>query len=282
MTRRIHLRAFAIAITIMIMAIAVPTHAGITYVWTNGGVANDLDDPNNWNQASAPASGSKIGTTDATDIIRFNSETATLPTANIDLVRINPAKPPNIELLNGTLNFNRAENWQWGGTTFTIGDGNMTALAQANFTNGTINLNRDAATLTYLINADGTLHLNNQFQIQQDNTTIRLNGGFFDGTGQIVTAGLTNVGSNYFSFEALGSTFTLNYGGQLANATAVTDAFGDSFRLGGSLALDPNASLTFTDNGTSFTIGVSLIPEPASLALLGMGTLLIASRRRRG
>jgi hypothetical protein len=278
MIRSTHL----LAVAVMFTAITVPAHAGITYTWTNGGVANDLDDPNNWDQATAPASGSKIGTTDGTDIIRFDSETATLPTANVDIVRIGSGnKLPFFELLNGSLNINRGENWGWGGTTFTIGDGDLTTLAQANF-NGTNNINRDGGSKTYLINADGTMKFNANFTFGQSNTVVRLLGGDVDGIGRTVTDGFTNNGSNYVSFEALSSTFTLNYGGQLGNAAAVTDEFGDSFRLGGSLASDPDIELTLTDNGTSFTVGVqsTAIPEPASVAMGLMGLTLVMARRR--
>lgn len=272
---------FTIAVVTSIVAVGETANAGIVYAWTNGGVANDLDDPNNWNQPTAPASVSKIGTTDSTDIIRFDSETTTLPTANIDLVRISATnKLPYFELLNGSLNINRAENWGWGGVSFTIGDGDLATLAQANFA-GIINLNRDGGSKTYVVNADGTVKMNSNIDFGQSNSVIRLLGGDVDAIGRIVNSNFTNIGSNFVSFEALGSTFTANYGGQLANATAVTDEFGDSFRLGGALASDPNASLTFTDNVSSFTVGVVVVPEPSAFALAGVGLLSLAALLRR-
>lgn len=261
------------------IVLAAPSYAA-TFLWTGLGVANDLDDASNWDQATPPASGSKIGTTSSLDIIRFDSDSATLPTTNLDIVRISSGnKLPNFELLNGTLNINRAENWGWGGTAFTIGDSNMTTLAQANFAAGTVNLNRDGGSKTYIINADGTLKFNANFIFGQNNSRIRLLGGAVDGSGRTVTGDLINNGSNYVIFESFDSTFTLNYGGQLANAAAVTDAFGDSFRLGGALESDPNAQLSIvSDNGTTFVVGV--IPEPSSALLLISGLGFFCLRRR--
>jgi hypothetical protein len=47
------------------------------------------------------------------------------------------------------------------------------------------------------------------------------------------------------------------------------------------LASDPNAQLTYTDNQDgSFTVAAVLIPEPASMALLGLGGLMLIARRR--
>jgi hypothetical protein len=268
----------------VIAAVGGTADATTIYTWTNGGVANDIDDPNNWDQATAPASGSKLGNVSVGDIIRFDSEAATLPTTNIDLVRIGGGNAmSNFDLRNGSLNFNRAEVYHLGSTTFTVGDGDMTTLARANFSNGTINLNRDGGAITYVVNADGTMKMNNNIDFGQRNSVVRLVGGYFDGSGRTVNSNFTNFGENYVSFEEVGSTFTVNYGGQLPNLAEVQNNAGSgrSFRLGGALASNPNASLSVIDNGSSFTVGVVAVPEPGGFGLAAAGLLSLAAFCRR-
>ena len=252
-----------------------------TYTWTGAGVdANDLDAADNWTGGLVPASGNKLGTGPSTvggasDLISFDSETATaLPTGNIEAVRIssNGTQFPSFELLNGTLNFNRAEVWSHPGTTITIGDGDLSTAAQINFI-ATINLARLSSGTTYAINADGTLQINANFTFSSTtNTVVNLLGGSVNSDGAVLS-GLTNQATNFVSFQSADSTFTAEFGGQFADITDVTAQLGDSFKdtTGNGLAAVDNLDGSFT---------VSVVPEPGAPLLGALGVLLLLRRRR--
>jgi hypothetical protein len=275
-----------------VTAAAVSTASAVTYTWTGGdgigggGSGTNWYDVANWDGGVVPSQGSsKIASpiaTAATDIAIFDSEKSLLgymPTDNIDLVRVSGSfYPPSIDLRNGTLNLNRAENYAYG-NTFTIGDGDLTTAAVFNMA-ATIDLNWAGSNLkTYVVNADGTLSFGANFEwsnsASQD-AVLQLLGGAVTSSSTI--SGLTDDTGDYVSFEAAGSTFTAGFGGSFVDETAVTDAFGDSFRLGGALALD-GSTLSYKDNGGTFT--VSVVPEPSTTALLGLGGLALILRRRK-
>lgn len=262
-------------------------NATTIYTWTGADFANDGTWQNdlNWSGGVAPDGVTdQLSTDTATDVVIFDSETAVggnLP-SNAILTRnsfTGSFKNPQIDLRNGTLNFvtNSFDNWGWSGiTTMIVGDGNLTTSAIANL--GYRNLNRDPNGIkTYVVNSDGTLNVVGQitafsFDGAKD-TVIQLNGGSFT-VGGLINSNLTNDPGDFISFNAVGSTFTADFGGQFADLATVIGQFGDS------LVDNSGSGLLATDNGDgSFT--VSVIPEPASLVLLGMGSLLIASRRRQ-
>jgi len=137
---------------------------------------------------------------------------------------------PNFQLLNGSLDFSRARNWGLGGTTFTIGDGDMTTTAQANYNGSGIVLKDTYSPVTYAINADGTLKINGSFTwTTGEIAVVNLLGGSVNSTGAVL-AGLTDNANNFISFQSVSSSFTAAFGGQFADLTAVTDQFGISFR----------------------------------------------------
>ena len=151
----------------------------------------------------------------------------------------------------------------------------MTTLAVAD--TGYSDLNRDPNGLkTYVVNADGTLIFrNNVTAFSNDGNAklaqVQLNGGTVQFNGTIGNH-LTNVANNYISFNAIGSTFTAAYGGQLADLATVTGQFGDSFKD------TTGFGLKATDNVSTFS--VTVIPEPGTLGLLGLAGLGLFARRR--
>ena len=97
------------------------------------------------------------------------------------------------------------------------------------------------------------------------------NGSFVaaDGTDPDGAAGLTQIGSTYSS-----STFGLNQTTGFYDLSGLADGTEVYLRIG--LILGSNSE-AFVDN-----VSVTAIPEPSSLALLGLGALAVGVRRRRG
>jgi len=120
---------------------------------------------------------------------------------------------PNFQLLNGSLDFSRARNWGLGGTTFTIGDGDMTTTAQANYNGSGIVLKDTYSPVTYAINADGTLKINGSFTwTTGEIAVVNLLGGSVNSTGAVL-AGLTDNANNFISFQSVSCSFTAAFGG---------------------------------------------------------------------
>ena len=275
-----HTRIKPILTVALLATLTAATSSAATYTWTGAGAdSNVIDAADNWANGDVAASGKKLGTGPATvggatDTISFDSETATaLPTSPVEAVRISSGNQfPNFELLNGTLNFNRGQVWAHPSTTFTIGDGDSTTAAQANFENQ-VDFGKLAA-VTYNIESDGTLQINDNFVYSSLNGTVmNLLGGSINSTGS-VSNGLTNQAGNVISFQSFDSSFTAAFGGQFATITDVNDQLDDSFtRTVGS-------AWSVTDNGSTFT--VAPVPEPSSFALIaGMFGLTWVMLRRR-
>lgn len=280
--------------TLAIAAVAVlagQAGAATTYTWTGGHEATPWHDTDNWDANGVPSQGTTLGTPNADDLVVFDSETAVnnyMPTDTIivDNEWQNGNLMPSTQVLNGTINLggpSGGEWWHWGGgNVYQIGDGDLATAAQINtsFSNWTRHLqNTDSGGLVITVNADGTMNQNGNFKFSTATiypVALTLNGGTFVSSGTV--EGLATRDGSIVKFDALDSSFTAPYGDgtttDFANLTAVTNEIGDSF-------IDNTGNgLVASDNGDgSFT--VTVIPEPASLALLGLGGLLIAGRRRR-
>ncbi len=268
-----------------------------TFTWTGGNNGGNWYNVNNWDGNGVPGGAvTTLGTTSGADLIIFDSETVSnMPTGTITLSDQWSGTSrliPQLHVRNGAINLNGARagrEWWFLGTgaglySLEIGDGNLATAAVVNgqFADWSRDRRGTNSALKILVNADGTLLNDRNIGTWGESSIpvqLTINGGTVDFSGRI-DGGLTNQANSYFSFNAYGSTFTADLGGQLADETTVRNQFGDSFRLGGSLASDLDAELHFTNNGDgSFT--VSVIPEPGSLALLGLGGLMIGLRRRR-
>lgn len=269
------------------------------YVWT-GAASNNLNVAGNWLvgggvPGAAPTDASDQPRTPLiSDTLLFDSLDASF-SQNPRTMYINSNARPwgSMVFNNGTFNFRGDNNSYrmrtWGGTdTVVVGDGDVNAA--------TVNLllrelNNTAVggslsnTMTYTVYSDGTLVNGQGSTLKWSNsagldTVMRLIGGASIINGVVDEATILGDADDYVSFEDYGSTFTFDKGGAgfFDEASDITTAYGDSFRLGGGLN-DGNAALQLTDNGSSWTIE-AVVPEPGSLALLGLGGLCVLRRRR--
>jgi len=104
------------------------------------------------------------------------------------------------------------------------------------------------------------------------------NGGFTDYNGRI-NAALSSIGSSLSIQNGL-----LDSGANWATGTQVASysltSGVSSFVYGYTSAVSGGDALFYTSNGTAF-VAVEAVPEPATLALFGLGVGALALRRRR-
>lgn len=131
--------------------------------------------------------------------------------------------------------------------------------------NGTLSPGQSPGTLTF----DGDLTVNN-------GSTYSFEGGDLTDVN-----GILDLNDNWTlalgtGFQDGGSVTLFTYG-----SLAASPDLAPTFDLSG-LGFTPSGVLSLTDTGSSITLeGISIIPEPASLALIALGGLLIATPRRR-
>jgi hypothetical protein len=252
-------------------------------MWTGADGATDATWQNsvNWDGGNVPNGvTNQLSTDSSLDEVIFDSETALyMPSDGISTRSswTGSFKNPQIQVLNGEVTFNGVENWGWSGiTSFTVGDGDMTILAVAD--TDYRNLNRDPnGTKTYVVNADGTLKFRRSASTWSSggskDAQIQLNGGaaLFAGT---ISGDFVSDAGDFVSFNSAGSTLTADFGGSFADLTAITDQFAAGFvdTTGNGLAATDNLDGTYT---------ISVVPEPTTTALLGLGGLALILRRRK-
>jgi len=298
-------RLASLAIATSLTLIGTSLSQAAVYTWIssgNPGQDSNLDVAANWSLSgpdagtdptTPSASSSQLNTNSADDVIIFDSTNYSTTPRNI--YTRSTSKWGSIQVLNGTINWqndsNNSGNYSYtdgesGTPTMVVGNGNATAdIANLNI----INWNHDGTngTKTYLVNSDGLLASargGNHVWSNGANldTVMRLVGGAVNITGQFFESHITGDAGDYVSFEDFGSTFTFTKGdaaGKFDDALDITNAFGDSFRLGGSLN-SGNAALGLTDGGSTWTIGITAIPEPEPALLGSLGLLLLLRRRR--
>ena len=267
----------------------IPAQAA-TLTWTGANGGGNWYDAGNWDVNGPPSQGTRLGTPLQTDIVIFDSTTAVggyMPTQNI-LVDSDWSSTehlqPTLQVLNGTINFGSGDWWMYGGSSqgLIIGDGDTGTLAQVNsgHTNWTRHIDKGGPN-RITIHADGTMNQTGSGNFQWSSnggldTQMILNGGTFTSSREI--RGMAGDAGDFVRFDAIGSSFTAEYGdGATTNfldLTAVNAEFGASF------INNTVGTMVASDNGDgSFT--VSVVPEPGSLALLGIGSLMLGLRRRR-
>jgi hypothetical protein len=280
-----------------VIALAGTAHAA--FEWTGGaGGGSNWYDAANWQSGSVPnaddsdsatSSDYAIGSESAGEIVSWDSETAShMPTAVLsnsnDWFGGGWHLSPATHVKNGTINYGAvgADWWSDGSTAIDlqVGDGDMATAASVNLGWSMVNrfLKNSGNGLAMKVNADGTVNQVTDLtyrDAQSWDTTIKLNGGDWvvDGNVTKLATG-DNVSTRTVSFDAAGAEFTANFGGDFADISAVNAELGDSFvdTTGGGLAATDNGDGTFT---------VTVVPEPASAALMGFGGLMLLPRRRR-
>jgi len=272
-------------------ALSITAH-GVVYVWS-GAIDSDWNNAANWDANGVPVDDHTSGglTLNTNDSVVFSG--TIMPSnnpgfgSNFDSTNSGKWSVPTMEFNSGgSIDFNLTSSHNNGMFTnlpsgsygtrdiLTVGDGitGGTEDVTVNLTEGMM-LNRHANGIhNFIVNADGTLNMAGAIapRAAPRGYLITVNGGTVDIDGN---AGGLNDAHNTVDFTDFGGTFTADYG-SFADIAAVTSALGTDFLN------NTSGTLLATDNGDgSYT--VSVVPEPSSTALLGLGGLALILRRRK-
>lgn len=292
---------FAAFAAVVAMTVSVGS-AHADYQWT-GAISGDWTDAGNWIggvpvDVNGPDADLEVD--NAVHRIIFDAPLSTnpLPTSNIPILGgypfNNTQSTPETDVLFGDLTFTLGgfqggvvgrDNW-----TTNIGDGN-TANGTASLTytsNFSSGLNRDSkpSSITFVVNADGTLNLNdtNATTIISYGTdrfvAFILNGGDVNFNEALdVTRNTNDLSDSFFDFKSAGSEVTAKFGVDFAMAGG--DGLDNVFAaIGNGLTFRSTTDLELgaINNGDG-TFTVLVVPEPASLALMGLGGLAMLRRK---
>jgi hypothetical protein len=149
-----------------------------------------------------------------------------------------------------------------------ISGGSVNHLENSYTHNGAINISGDVAIQSTVINGSATTYINggnlNTVEVYSDGGT-----GFYSGTvnGYLLASSQVNIYGYGFNYDPFGGS---NDGGQLTGFWMDDSAFSIDLKNYG---------------GGDFPVGVTydnlnLVPEPATLALFGLGSILIRCRKK--
>lgn len=166
------------------------------------------------------------------------------------------------------------------GSSSKIAPGPLTSAGNASAGPGQLNITGNltlASTATYAVELSGTTPGNAVFNYDQ----IKVTGG-----ATVTGSTLTVTTINGFQPQPGNIFYILAQGGTAAPGTFLNRAEGSTFTLGTQTAkITYLANYNFTTDTGTLTggndIAISITPEPASIALLGLGGLGLLGRRRR-
>jgi hypothetical protein len=249
----------------------ISANAQTDYVWT-GDAGGNWYDAGNWASGNVPTDGTLLRTASSDDTVTFDSESASSMPGAVTTYQgwTGSLKMPQVRVLNGTVNFSGTQNWGWSGIdTFVIGDGDTVTPAAISVSFS--GLNRDPNGIkTYIVKVDGTFNVNASitswsYDVYKD-TVVKLQGGTMLVNGTITEGSLTGDAGDYVAFEAVGSSFTAQFGasGSFIDLAAVQAEIGDSksFRINGT-GLDKDVFIDAVDNQNG-TFSLTLVDPPPS------------------
>lgn len=255
------------------------SHA-VTYTWTSNS-STDWSLGANWAGGTAPTSLTDTTTTflgmSTADSIVFDG--TVMPTTNIPTFNDASLNYDNLPMdfrRGGTFTLDFSTSFQdgiWQQSSreqYIVGNGTDAVTLNINNVN---HYNRNDVDSIIVVNSLSTLNFNGNLTEYPDGSLdkdaiFNLNGGSMVVDG--IATGTQWADNTDFNFSGIGSSLTMDFGGSIYNSlTDVTDDFGTVF----------NGAIKAIDNGNgTFTVAV---PEPSSTALLGLGGLALALRRKR-
>jgi len=273
-------------IGLVLFGSVVLSNASTTYTWTGTAADGDWDNADNWTSGNI-ASTTFISELNASpDVVRFQGSFAPTDTTFYVSTGTTSSTFSQVRFLfdDGgayTIDYDNAfgSSPTYSASTaldiITVGDG-VGSAAQVTVTLANYNslLRHNDAGYSIVVNSDGVLQLDGVTSFGTfRSSNIDINGGSVIASSFVDANYGSTVGTN-ITFNDAGSSFTAAYGGQFVDFASVLADANSVFATESGVA-----NFDYVDNGTSFTM--TYIPEPTSVSLLGLGGLMLVTRRKR-
>ncbi len=261
-------------------------NAAVSWTGVTDGTG-DIETATNWTGDVLPATGVEVGTITDTSV-QFTAQQPASMTISFDgTTSLKNNQNGAVRIGNSAYTFNDTSSFDvrgadgnrdvmvWGRGA----DGGSTMIWNSTGTIGGLNdlrLGNNTAQLGFITQNAGLFEIGDTLQMKFG-STFTMAGGLLEADNLVIDN--TDGADDVLNFVTTGTGGTMSFRNGGADYTSVLEAFitaGD-IRINGAAATTADFNVSFDGSETSITV----VPEPSSAALLGLGGLALIMRRRK-